>query len=246
VQAAYHGGRLFSYVLLGVLAGAMGQLLDQGGELFQVQRVSMMVAGVVMILFGVVALLRIWGARIGKMGVPKPLQALFARGTAFAQSRHPVVRALLIGLLSIFLPCGWLYFFVFAAAGTGSALFGAYAMAAFWLGTVPILAAMGVGIQMLTGPVRKHLPWAMALLLIIVGVVVVVRGEEVRAIDGPMFASESEERSIDEALDRVKGVESADLPCCAEPEDIDENAVEDSPEPEESEDPAVEPTEPVE
>jgi hypothetical protein len=103
------------------------------------------------------------------------LQKLFMKGQAFAQARHPAVRALIIGLLAMFLPCGWLYLFVIAAAATGSPLMGAAAMVAFWLGTVPILAAVGVGVQSLFGPLRKHLPAVMSCVLIVVGVFVSIR-----------------------------------------------------------------------
>jgi sulfite exporter TauE/SafE len=216
VQTAYHGGRLASYMLLGVLAGAVGAVLDMGGSLLGIQRIAMMVAGALMIGFGLVMLLRVVGVKVARVGVPPFLQNLFMRGQAFAQARHPVVRALVIGLFSILLPCGWLYMFVFAAAGTGSPLFGAVTMAVFWLGTVPILAALGVGMQTLFGPLRKHLPAAMACLLVIVGVIVIVRGVEVKATAA--FDAASSERttdgSVQQALDRVRGAESAPLPCC--------------------------------
>ncbi len=45
-----------------------------------------------------------------------PLGGLLAR----ARGRPPVVRAATVGLLTTLLPCGWLYTFVFAAAGTGA------------------------------------------------------------------------------------------------------------------------------
>jgi sulfite exporter TauE/SafE len=220
VQTAYHGGRMVSYALLGAIAGALGAAANWGGDVIGIQRTAMIVGGVFMVGFGLVTLLRILGVRIGKAGAPKALQIAFMKGQAFAQHRHPVVRAGVIGLLSIFLPCGWLYFFVIASATTGSAWAGALAMIAFWLGTVPVLAAVGVGVQTLFGPLRRHLPAAMSCLLLIVGVVVIVSGTKVDA-HAALPTVQSDELSLQAAVDRVHGDDGSTgaaefvPPCCA-------------------------------
>ena len=43
--AAYHGARAVSYVAVGALAGAFGQLLDAGGAFVGVQRIAALAAG---------------------------------------------------------------------------------------------------------------------------------------------------------------------------------------------------------
>ena len=48
----------------------------------------------------------------------------------------------LTGFLSIFLPCGWLWTFLSAAATTGSATKGALLMLVFWLGGLPAFSAI--------------------------------------------------------------------------------------------------------
>ena len=178
----------------------------------------MIAAGVFMLAFGLVTLLRILGVRISKFGVPRPVMDFFMRGQAFAQNRHPVVRALIIGVLAMFLPCGWLYLFVIWAAGTGSPFIGGAVMIAFWIGTVPILVAVGVGVQSLFGPLKKHLPAAMACLLLVIGAAVIVRGFDVDA-HGALPAVGQGELSIQAALDRVRKTEEAEEPyvppCCA-------------------------------
>ncbi|MFQ5457683.1 MAG: sulfite exporter TauE/SafE family protein, partial [Myxococcota bacterium] len=40
------------------------------------------------------------------------------------------------------------------AAGSGGAANGALVMSAFWLGTLPVMLAVGVGLQALAGPLR--------------------------------------------------------------------------------------------
>jgi sulfite exporter TauE/SafE len=217
VQTAYHGGRLAGYVVLGLLAGLLGSVVDLGGEAFGLRRTAMILAGVAMAMFGLVALLHIAGVRSRRIGVPKPMQRIFRRGIDFAQSRHPVIRALLIGLLAILLPCGWLYAFVIVAAGTASPWIGAATMAVFWLGTVPILAALGVGLQTLLGPVRRHVPTAMALLLVAMGAFVAVRGFEMRAMAESPVKVVNADHSTEGAVRQVKSINPDELPCCADP-----------------------------
>jgi sulfite exporter TauE/SafE len=80
------------------------------------------------------------------------------------------VRAMLIGLITTLLPCGWLYAFAVVAGGTGSAVRGAAVMAAFWVGTVPMLLLFGAGAARLLGPVARRLPLVSAGLVLTLGV----------------------------------------------------------------------------
>jgi sulfite exporter TauE/SafE len=62
-----------------------------------------------------------------------------------------------------------LWAFVVTAAGTGSALAGAAVMTAFWAGTVPALLAVGFGTQLVSAPLRRHIPTVTAVLLVALG-----------------------------------------------------------------------------
>jgi uncharacterized protein len=214
VQLAYHGGRLVTYTFLGVVAGLIGRALDEAGSILGFQRIAMISAGALMVIFGLVMLLRVWGVRFGKMDLPEPVRRFFLRGQAFAQSQHPVIRALIIGLLSILLPCGWLYLYVFAAAGTGSPLFGGLTLVAFWLGTVPILAALGVGAQTVLAPIRQHVPTIMAIVLIGAGFLVVLHG--VNRNTTPPNRESADVFSLDQAISRVQEIGSKKPPCCSQ------------------------------
>ncbi|MEP6781758.1 MAG: sulfite exporter TauE/SafE family protein, partial [Gemmatimonadaceae bacterium] len=79
------------------------------------------------------------------------------------------MRAAVTGLVTTLIPCGWLYVFVVAAAGTGSAQNGMLLMAIFWLGNVPALVAVGVGAQHLFGPFRQRLPALSAVTVVFMG-----------------------------------------------------------------------------
>ncbi|MFN3168597.1 MAG: sulfite exporter TauE/SafE family protein [Phycisphaeraceae bacterium] len=213
LNAAYHGGRLTTYVALGVAAGSVGALLDMGGALAGVSRVAMALAGAVMIAFGVSAVLHAMGKRTMRMPVPRFMQQLLASGHRAAMSLSPVRRALLIGLLTTLLPCGWLYAFAAAAAGTASPLWGGVTMAVFWVGTLPVLVSLGVGVQRLTGALGKRLPHATAVLLILVGLWAIVgRG----ALDAQVLAAQ--QPVAHDASEARAHVESAgdETPACCE------------------------------
>ncbi len=169
-HAAYSGGRLATYVLFGLAAGTVGAALDVAGSLAGFQRIAAVLAGATMVLWGVLALLQIRGVRVFNHGSGNGRVArLFRRGFSMVSDKPPVVRASVVGVLSGFLPCGWLWAFVVTAAGTGSALAGASVMTAFWAGTVPALLAVGFGTQLASAPLRRHVPAVTAVLLVALG-----------------------------------------------------------------------------
>ena len=169
LQFAYHGGRLFTYTILGVVAGAIGQAVDFGGNYVGVQRAAAIFAGVMMILFGLMTLARLKGIRIKHLAVPSPLRKLVERGQRAAFGLTPFNRAMTIGLLTTLLPCGWLYAFAFVAAGTANPIWGGITMAVFWVGTLPVMVSLGAGIQFLTAPLHARLPIITALAVVVVG-----------------------------------------------------------------------------
>jgi protein SCO1/2 len=84
----------------------------------------------------------------------------------------------LLGLFNGFLPCGLVYSFALAAAGTGSPGAAMLTMLAFGLGTVPMLVAVGWGGAAMAAwqPLRPALARAAGVLVIALGVLTVVRG----------------------------------------------------------------------
>ncbi len=174
LHTAYHGGRLLTYSLVGAAAGAAGALLDLASTLAGLQPIALALAGGVMVLFGLAELARHqnWNlglARFGHWRPPAGWTKLVQRGQRFAARRSALPRALTIGLLTTLLPCGWLYAFVVTAAGAGGAWQGAAVMAVFWLGTLPVMLSLGIGVRKLGGVFGERLPVATAVALIAVG-----------------------------------------------------------------------------
>ena len=170
-HAAYHFGRLFTYLGLGALAGAVGAAVDLAGSAAGLGKLAAFVAGAIMIAWGLGLLATSMGARLPRVRLPERLHASTVRMMSGLRDKPPVVRAALLGLSSTLLPCGWLYAFAVTAAGTGSATGGAAVMAAFWMGTVPLLLGLGLGAQGLFGRLRRHVPIISALVLVLVGLV---------------------------------------------------------------------------
>lgn len=211
LHVAYNGGRLVTYAILGAVAGAFGAGLDRVSEsLLGVQRIALLIAGGSMILFGLAALARIKGIRVPHPHPPRFAARILERGHRFAVRRPPAIRALIIGLMTTFLPCGWLYAFVIVAAGTGNPLYGALAMAAFWLGTLPVLVAVGTSISTLGGRIARHVPALVAVAITAAGVFTVSQ----RAAIGPVALNSARAATGTDPSAAVERIDQSELPCC--------------------------------
>lgn len=166
LTTAYNLGRLVTYVVLGALAGGVGAVVDIGGSLVGVQRVAALFAAAMMAIFGMVSVARALGVAVPRVPLPAALLRVARAGHERAFTLSPIHRAAAVGLLTTVLPCGWLYAFVVVAAGTASPLLGAGAMTVFWLGTLPMMGALGLGIRTITGPLGRRMPLATSVLLV--------------------------------------------------------------------------------
>ena len=135
-----------------------------------------------------------------------------AAGHARAMRYSPPVRALVTGLLTTLLPCGWLYAFVITAAGTGHAAAGAGLMAVFWLGTLPVMTVIGAGVRKLAAPVAAKLPAMTAAAVVVVGLYTIVARAQVVL----PAARAGEPVSAADMRARVQALPAATLPCCTD------------------------------
>lgn len=161
--AAYHLGRLLGYLLLGAGAGWIGGRIFEpmGPESAWLNYVSWSAA----LLMGASFLFagfRIWQGRAVHLPIlpSKVLSQLY---------KNAGNNALLLGLLTAFLPCGWLHSFVLGAIATRSPYLGAGFLFAFWLGTLPALGLAPWLVKRIFRPVSRRSPKLAALILISVG-----------------------------------------------------------------------------
>ncbi len=159
-------GRLATYATLGIAAGTVGRAVDLAGDLATVQHVAAIVAALVIVAWGGVSLATALGWRTARR---TKLGTAFGNGLVRIRSRPPGMRAWLTGVLTGLLPCGWLWAFVIAAAGSGSPVEGGLTMVAFWIGTVPAMFGMLTFGGALLDRIRARIPALTAVTLIALG-----------------------------------------------------------------------------
>jgi len=140
VHLAYNLGRILSYTLAGLLAGAVGYA---AGNLMALQRGLYVFASLMLVALGIYLL----GATQTLAFVEKGGQALWRRLQPLTGRFLPVrgvAQALPLGMLWGWLPCGLVYSALTTALASGSALRGAATMLAFGLGTLPNLLLAGL------------------------------------------------------------------------------------------------------
>ena len=126
-------GRLITYGLLGAVAGAFGQHLP--GPTW----VGTAVAGALLVYFA---------ARLaGFGGLSTATPSWLPKAAGKVARRADLPSRVLFGMLSGLLPCGLVYTALAFPVASGSPAVGALSMVAFGLGTVPALAAAGVGLR---------------------------------------------------------------------------------------------------
>lgn len=208
LHAAYNLGRLVVYTALGAVAGTVGAAVNIGGELVGLQRAAAVVAGAMMVCVGLITVARLAGIRLPTPQAPAWMARAAGRGHVSASRLPATARAVVTGLLTTLLPCGWLYAFVITAAGTAHAGLGALTMAAFWVGTLPVMIAVGLAAQRLSGGLGRLLPMVTALVVIVVGLVTVVQ----RASIGQMRVRPP--APSDSLVERVRSLPAEEMPCC--------------------------------
>ncbi len=171
LHAAYHAGRLATYTSLGAIAGLVGSKVDLSTGLVGVQGLAATLSATLLAVFAAITLLRLAGVRLPAAAIPGFWQRAVERGHRAAWTLGPLPRAAAIGLLTTLLPCGWLYAFVAAAVGVADPFDAALVMGAFWLGTLPAMIALGVGLRALGGRLAAKLPAISAVTLLLLCVV---------------------------------------------------------------------------
>jgi sulfite exporter TauE/SafE len=173
-HAVYNLGRLLSYASLGIAGGAIGHALNNVGMLAGIQRTAAIVAGMLMIIWGGYSVVVAANVHVRTVAAPDGWRRAMGSVLLRLREQPPVIRAAATGIATTLLPCGWLYTFVVTAAATGSASGGAMVMFVFWLGTLPVMLAAGVGARRLMGAFGGRMPIISGAAVIVLGFLAIV------------------------------------------------------------------------
>ena len=159
-QVWYNLGRLSSYAVAGMLAGALGALMANWLPVAVAQRALQILAGLFMVALGLYLAGWWTGLRhIEGLGL-RMWRRIEPVGRGFMPVRSPY-QALMLGLVWGWLPCGLVYSVLIWALSAGDALRGAALMVSFGAGTLPNLLLMGVAAGWLASRMRSR--WIRAL-----------------------------------------------------------------------------------
>ncbi|MFA5216653.1 sulfite exporter TauE/SafE family protein [Sulfuricurvum sp.] len=141
-HGAYNIGRVSSYIILGMVFGAIGSLF----------LINMQFHGALFILAGILMII----TALGMFGLSSLLHALehsFSNFSLFKTLFSRLIKSksigsfFALGVMNGFFPCGFVFFFAAKAAASASILNGGLIMAAFGLATVPTLLALGQSVS---------------------------------------------------------------------------------------------------
>lgn len=166
----YNGGRVVTYVLLGLIVGSVGKAVALAGW----QQVFTIALGASLILVGL---------------LPSALRMVTARLAVAAQAGAAVRNAIgrflgqpapgtlfLTGLANGLLPCGFVYAALAAAAALGDVASSALFMAGFGVGTVPVMFGISLAGPRLAGLLRGRWGVIIPVLTVVLGLIIVLRG----------------------------------------------------------------------
>ena len=172
----YHAGRIWTYGVLGFIAGSAGQGLREGGALLGWQRPVSIAISSLVILTGVVLSGLLPGVRLETLISGCGLRRLY-EWPWFLRLLHgrELLSRFLLGATMGLLPCGLVYAMLVLTAAMPTPIHSALGMLAFGLGTVPSLSVVLLASWSASGWLRRHGSRIVAVTLIVTGGVMLAR-----------------------------------------------------------------------
>jgi sulfite exporter TauE/SafE len=181
-QTAYGLGRVFTYSVGGAATGYAGARLSSSlTTLVNAQAILSITAGLLLIVQGLSA--------AGVLRLPQLTKKGPCLGPGFFASllRETRLRSVFLGgVINGLLPCGLVYAYLALAASSGGVGHGGLTMMLFGLGTLPMLALVGSGGQLLSLTTRRHVLTVAAWCVVLTGVISIGRGvQAMRHVSAP-------------------------------------------------------------
>ncbi|MFN7273570.1 MAG: sulfite exporter TauE/SafE family protein [Bacteroidota bacterium] len=161
----YHGGRLTTYVLIGILLGVMGRSISIAGW----QQGFSIVLGVILLLTFFLGRYRL---SLEKVPLLRTMQQGLFRFIAHSMRQPGIGSAWGMGMANGLLPCSMVYMAATGAMAAGSIQGGMVFMTAFGLATTPALLLLSeLGVRF-----RFRINGILGIFTLVVGILLIIRG----------------------------------------------------------------------
>ena len=163
----YQVGRLLGYLMLGILAGALGSFLKFDERPFYFSLIPGLLVGIIFLYWGI----QNFRGKKAEMPTPKFLSRLYQNlWLKLVAKNRNLSKAFFTGLISIFLPCGLLYGVLLGTVSLEHRHEAMISMLFFWLGTLPSMILAPAIVQKLIRPLKAKLPKAFGVGLMVLGI----------------------------------------------------------------------------
>jgi sulfite exporter TauE/SafE len=166
ILLTYNLGRIFTYTLIGALAGFLGASLDILSMKMAANWVFV-AANLFVFLVGMASLIQV--SSFSLFSLESAGGRFFSGTLRWAVSDTGFFRTFILGMTLGFLPCGLVYAPLIAAAASGRPATGAAMMAALGLGTLPMLFFFGTASAALSNRLRGNLSRLVGLFVALIG-----------------------------------------------------------------------------
>ena len=167
VFSLYHGGRIISYLLLGIILGLLGHSL----QLFKAQQVVTLTLGILLLLLYGVPTFR---NRLENFYYQSLFYQFIKKNLTKNLSKRN--RWIFSGVANGFLPCGLTYVAAASAVAVGTLGKGMTFMLFFGLGTIPAMLLVAFGGAWASDRFKKLIPGAVSFTAIASGCLLIIRG----------------------------------------------------------------------
>ncbi|MDR2541520.1 MAG: sulfite exporter TauE/SafE family protein [Candidatus Peribacteria bacterium] len=163
----FNTGRIVGFGLLGGILGLFGGVLTPSPL---VMAVMMLLVGIVMLLLGLN--LTELSPKLQQIAIALPTGKWFSQGEneLLGSKKQGIGKAVLSGILTFFVPCGFTFAMQLYAISTGSFWMGMAVMALFAVGTLPGLIGIGSLTSLFKGKVAKVAYKVIGILVLLLGV----------------------------------------------------------------------------
>jgi len=185
-------GRIGGFSLLGGLLGALGAT-------FQLSSLSIgaltVIIGGIMLLVGL-QLLELFPRLSGwKLQLPKSIARMLGI-QSHTKKEYSHSRAMFLGAMTFFLPCGFTQLVQLFVVATGSPMIGAFTMGTFALGTAPGLLGIGGVAATAKGAFRRFFFKGAGIVVIVLGIFNFQNGSALVRLGGPVSGNNTAQTGV--------------------------------------------------